>query len=191
MLLTALIATSIAADYRIDPDHSTLTFTVESALITAKGRFNSWVGSAQMDGDALETLRAVVTVDVASLDTGVRKRDNHLRTSDFFDVSDYPEATFQIIECVDEGEGKLTVAGPLAIKGVTHTVEFPLEVVVASPERYRLRGGFTIDRRRFGILTNPSINPIENLVTVAVDVNLLAVAPPPGEEAEGEAAPAE
>jgi len=72
--------------YRIDPERSQITFKAYSLLQNAEGRFHKFDGQITADPRNLATARLTVTIDVASIDTKIQKRDNHLKSTDFFDV---------------------------------------------------------------------------------------------------------
>src|ERR1043165_5468427 len=89
LVVTAFLAHSItfAADtYKIDPAHTSVTFSVRHLGINSvKGKFKEFDGALVLDGDTLN--EASGTIQVKSVDTGVAKRDDHLRTADFFDAA--------------------------------------------------------------------------------------------------------
>src|SRR5689334_20555774 len=80
--------------YQIDSVHSKLGFEVPHLVIsTVEGRFNTYQGKVSM-GKNLGDLKADIEVEVKSVDTGIEKRDNHLRSGDFFDAEKFPKMTF-------------------------------------------------------------------------------------------------
>jgi len=176
-----------AADYTADLNHSTLEFSVGSALFDAHGTFQTWSVTATLpDGADLSGLRGAVTVDVASVDTRVRKRDDHLRSGDFFDVAVHPKATFVIAGVTADGE-TLTATGALSLKGVEKELSIPLKVLYKDADRLRLTGEYVLKRRDFGIIFDSSVNPIGEEVTVRFDLNLMrdGAAPLPDPSAGG------
>jgi polyisoprenoid-binding protein YceI len=180
----------LAAEYDVDTDHSTLDFRIQSQLIDARGAFYDWKGTATIpdDGD-LNKLTGEVTVDVGSIDTRVRKRDNHLRSSDFFDVAEYPDATFVVTDSLLAAEDTLMITGQLTIKGVTQELQLPMTIVYSAPERLRLQGSFPINRRQFGLLYDSATNPIDDVASVSVDLNFMRREPPAEADAPGDDSP--
>src|SRR5438045_4501004 len=79
-----------AADlYKIDPAHSTVGFAVSHMVInTVHGKFNEFTGTLSLDGTAVK--EATGTIQAKSIDTGIEKRDDHLRSDAFFDVAKFP-----------------------------------------------------------------------------------------------------
>ena len=140
-----------AADYEIDVAHSLLDFTVESALIDATGTFNDWFGSATIENNDLETIKGKAVVKISSIDTRIEKRDNHLKSSDFFDSAQFPEASFQITSAKKTDDTHLDLTGTLSIKNIEHEVTIPMEIKYASEERYRLSGNAELSRSQFGV----------------------------------------
>jgi polyisoprenoid-binding protein YceI len=124
-LLAASIGSAQAAPvtYAIDPAHLSVHFIVNhlgySNLI---GRFNAVKGDIAFDRDAIENSKLNVSVDTASIDTNHAKRDDHLRSPDFFNVKEFPQMTFTAgkIEKTGDKTGKLI--GDLTLLGVTKPV---------------------------------------------------------------------
>lgn len=118
-------ATLAADTYTIDPDHTYVTFAVSHlGMSTMHGRINSTGGSFTLDMDA-KTGSITVDLDPASIDTGQQKRDDHLRSPDFLNVVEFPEAGFasSSVSLTDTGgtvEGNLTLLGQS--KPVTLTI---------------------------------------------------------------------
>jgi len=179
--LTALLLTGWvhAADYTVDVNHSVLGFSVQSALFDVSGTFGSWSGTAALpEGADLTALTGAITVDVASVDTRVRKRDEHLRSGDFFDVAAHPKATYTVAS-VTLAEDTATLTGALALRGVEKELSVPLTVLHQDKDRLRLAGQVVIKRRDFGIVFDSSVNPIGEEVTVTIDLNLVRDGAPP------------
>lgn len=80
--------------FRIQSEASEITFRATSRLMNADGRFSRFSGDVVVDPAALTSARISLTIDAASLDTGIEMRDNHLRSSDFFEVERFPTVTF-------------------------------------------------------------------------------------------------
>lgn len=101
-------------------------------------------------------------VDISSIDTKEKKRDEHLRTSDFFDVENHPELLFKSKRVEPRGGDRYLVTGDLTIRGNTKQVPLEVEVspVVADPwggERFAVTGKAHVSRREFGLHWNPAL----------------------------------
>jgi polyisoprenoid-binding protein YceI len=109
-----------AADtYKLDPAHTSVGFAIAHLVISeVEGRFNDVTGEVTLEKDALTGAKA--TIQVKSIDTKVEKRDNHLRTADFFDAEQYPTITF---ESTKVEKDKIT--GKFTMHGVTKEITFP------------------------------------------------------------------
>ena len=81
--------------FKIDPAHSTIAFKVRHLLGTAKGKFTKFSGTIEVDPEHPEKSSVTVSIQAASIDTAIAKRDEHLRGEDFFNVQKYPEITFK------------------------------------------------------------------------------------------------
>jgi polyisoprenoid-binding protein YceI len=186
MLSLALVLVSgpaTASVWKIDPDHSNIMFQVKHlGLAEVKGIFRKFEGTVNLEDDIAKS-SVKVTIDAASIDTGVEKRDEHLRTADFFDVAKYPTLTFVSKKVAPAGKGRLKVIGDLTMHGITK--EVVLNVVGPSKElkdpkgniRRGLAATTTINRLDFGLTYNSVLEngvlAIGNRVTIHVETELV------------------
>lgn len=160
--------------YEIDPSHTTMGFKVKHMLVTnVHGTFNTFSGHVVLDTADVTRSTAEVVIDVASIDTNAERRDNHLRSPDFFDVQRFPRLTFTGKRVEKEG-GQLFLAGDLAIRDVTRPVRIPFEL--AGPvdtgrggKRIGIEGTLTIDRHDYGLTWN---NLTEGVQVVGDEVEI-------------------
>lgn len=153
---TARIA---ATRWRIDPGRSRVEFRVRHfyGLITVKGHFKSYAGFLALDSEPAVEL----TIDAASLETGHGKRDEHLRSEDFFDVQAHPHVRFLADAATLERErlhvaGRLEAAGssvPLELDATLRGVDDELEVHAETSVNHRLLG---MTWSPLGLLRTPS-----------------------------------
>jgi len=133
------VSTALPADpitFDIDPTHSSVSFRVRHlGLSRVIGTFGSFHGSFTYDPDDPSNSSVSVTVDLASIDTGVERRDNHLRSADFFDVETYPTMTFASTEVRAVDAEHLEIVGDLTIHGITKSVVFEAEFLGMAPRR--------------------------------------------------------
>lgn len=107
-----------AGRWQVDPAHSSVEFRVKHMMIaTVKGRFTQFEGVLEAGED--RSVQARGTVQAASIDTQEPRRDEHLRSPDFFDVATYPEISFLSTDILSTGDAGLRVKGELTIHGVT------------------------------------------------------------------------
>jgi polyisoprenoid-binding protein YceI len=154
--------------YVLDPGQSQLRFHAVSRFVNADGRFGQFAGEIQLDPAAPERTAGRIVVDVASLDTASGRRDQHLRSEDFFATTRHPHATF-VVEAVRPEGGRWVVTGPLTIRGVTRPLSVPV-TVTASDGRVRVVGAFVVRRREFGVAYDSFLNPIRDEVRVSFDL---------------------
>jgi polyisoprenoid-binding protein YceI len=151
--------------FRIQPEASELTFHATSRLMNADGKFSRFAGDVTVDPADLKTARVTVSVEAASLDTGIARRDRHLRSEDFFQVEKFPAITFESLRV--EGAGRrLLVVGRLTLRGVTREVRVPVDVSVAG-NRLEARGQFDVKRTDHGMNYDSAVNPIGEQVRIA------------------------
>jgi len=120
-----------AETYRFDPAHSAIGFSVHQFLGTTKGRFTKFSGTINLDREHPEKSSVEAKIDVNSIDTGIKKRDDHLRSEEFFNVAKYPAMTFKSREVKRTGPESGDITGDLTMHGVTRPVT--LHVKLAAP----------------------------------------------------------
>lgn len=176
VLAPALIAaTPASAPERFvrDVAHSQLNFVAESRLLSAHGTFKQWDAEILFDAANVEATSLTITVDAASIDTRIERRDAHLKSNDFFAVDSFPQITFVSTFVNNAGEsGRLRITGDLTVRGKTKRITIParLNFFDAQNQMGRVTGEFTIDRTEYGVSFNSPVNPIENEVKVQFDV---------------------
>ncbi|MET9293959.1 YceI family protein [Streptomyces sp. NPDC003077] len=110
-------------NWQIDPDHSSVRFTARHiGLAAIHGRFNRFQGDLWIAPDMRDS-RVEVTIDAASIDSGVKMRDDHLRSAEFLDVERYPYLQFSGERFVPKGGSRWTVQGVLHLHGVSRSVQ--------------------------------------------------------------------
>jgi len=121
--LTALSGFAQAADYTIDPVHSSINFKVKHLSISyVMGKFSKFSGNIKFDEKNVPASKVKVTIDPASVDTGEPLRDKDLRSDNFFEVADYPTATFVSTGVTDMKDNKFQIMGKLTLHGITKPV---------------------------------------------------------------------
>ncbi len=142
--------------YAIDPAHTTVGFSVRHMAVSkVRGAFVGIQGSFEV-AERPEDSSVTVTIDPNSVDTRDETRDNHLRSADFFDVTNHPEWRFESIAVRTVKPGRFEVDGHLTIRGVTQKVELELELegVVTDPygnHRVGFSARTSINRDDFGV----------------------------------------
>jgi polyisoprenoid-binding protein YceI len=112
----------------LDPTHSELGFKIKHLMITnVSGWFNDFAAEAETDGDSFETAQIHVRVNMTSINTNNSQRDEHLRSSDFFEVKRYPELLFESTGVKKIDEENHRVYGNLTMKGITKPVQLNVE----------------------------------------------------------------
>ena len=181
ILLAAFFINSqaLAATYKIDADHTTVSFKIRHLLSNVQGRFNQFEGSFDYDPDKPETWKVTATVQAASIDTNVAARDKHLRSADFFDVEKYPALTFVSTEVTDNTPSSAKLHGLLTIHGVEKPAVFDLEILGVTKDPWgNTLAGFTaaakINRKDFGLTWNQAVETGQLLVGEEVTITLEA-----------------
>lgn len=183
--VTLLLLPVIArAGWEIDPAHSRIGFKVRHLMVsTVSGEFRKYRALIDIDDTAIEKSSVSVTIDTASIDTGIAKRDDHLRSADFFDVSKFPEMTFVGRRITRSAGGPILLAGDLTIRGITRPVTLTVTELtqpVKDPWGGERRGASAtaeINRKDFGLTWNRALETggvvVGDQVRIEIDLELV------------------
>jgi polyisoprenoid-binding protein YceI len=152
--------------WNVDDAHTEINFTVTHFFTPVTGSFQDFDIDLVFDAEEISNSHVAVKIDVASIDTGKEKRDNHLLSADFFDAEAHPYITFESQDFRAAANGEFVAVGDLTIKGVSREVELPLRVLGVTQiptemqemlggvtEVVSFAGGTTIDRGDYGVGT--------------------------------------
>lgn len=174
----------ISGDYALDAAHTRIGFSARHAMVTTvRGQFKEFEGKAHIDTANPADSSVTVTIQTASVDTGVADRDGHLKSADFFDVEQYPEITFVSTEVSRDGDD-WTITGDLTIKGVTKpvTVEFESTGSARDPFgnlRIGFEGGTSVSRKDWGLTWNAALETggvlVSDKVKLEFDISAIQI----------------
>lgn len=152
----------VAGTWTVDPAHSEIAFVARHLMVSkVRGRFNTFEGEIVTAPNPLDST-VTATVDLSSVTTGQEQRDNHLRSSDFFEIDKHPKMTYRSTGIRQDGED-IVMDGELTIKDVTRPVPLKLEINGFGPgiAPGETRAGFTatgeINRRDFNVNWNAAL----------------------------------
>lgn len=151
-----VVPESAPATWSVDHAHSKLGFKVRHLGISnVRGDFREYDVVLRMDGTDLSTLSAEATIQTASIDTDNDRRDNHLRSPDFFAAEEHPEMTFISTGVQNVDGSTFEITGNLTIRGTTHEVVLDAEFLGSASMGDEERAGFEatteIDRMDYGL----------------------------------------
>jgi polyisoprenoid-binding protein YceI len=177
-----LAAGAQAATYAIDQAHSSVSFKVRHMMVSkVNGVFESFSGTLEFVEGEPQDWSVEAAIDVASIDTSDAKRDEHLRSADFFDAENHPEMTFKSTGVEAGGDGYV-LTGDLTLMGVTKPVELALEFNGEIEDPWgNTRAGFSasgkLDRRDFGISWNKTMDKggivVGNEISIALEIEAI------------------
>lgn len=150
-----------AGTYNVDPMHSKIGFEIPHLVIsTVEGKFDKYEGSIEL-ADKFEKSRVNVAIDMSSIDTGVAKRDDHLKSPDFFDIAKHPQMKFESTGISGSPEN-FKVTGNLTIKGVTKKVTLDGKYLGTVKDGYgndkaAFQAKTKINRKDFGLTWNQMV----------------------------------
>ena len=178
-------------DWAIDANHSAANFSVRHNVVsTVRGKLGAISGKIEFDGKDVTSVKADVAVDMQAIDTQNDRRDNHLRSPDFFDVANHPTLTFKSKRVEPGSAGTFKLIGDLTIRGNTKEVALAVDGPSPIVQSAGRNGGVTvltgasattkISRKEFGVLWNnliESMPVVGDEVTITIDLELRRNAP--------------
>jgi polyisoprenoid-binding protein YceI len=140
----------VGGDYTLDKTHSQVGFSIKHLGISnVKGYFKNFDGEYSIDEKSAKFKKLMGTVEIDSINTDVEKRDNHLKSADFFDTQKFPKMTFVMTKYSgDKKKGKMS--GNITIRNITKPITFDVEI-----------GGFATDHfgtQKSSFVMNGKIN---------------------------------
>lgn len=181
------VGDSKAVTYNIDANHSTVGFAtpILGGLSKVRGKFTDFAVTINHDESDISKSSVTAKIKATSIDTGIEKRDEHLRTSDFFDVAKFPEINFQSKRV--EKRGKTFVAiGDFTLHGVTKEIALPFIITgkhVSKDDKTGeklVNAGYSIlwklNRQDYGISWRHSVDPNFIGDEIEIEINLITKA---------------
>ena len=177
-VIAAFAATSTAADkFAVDRSHSSVGFTVKHMVVSkVKGFFNDYTVDIVYDDKDITKSSVEVSIKTASIDTREAKRDDHLRSPDFFDAAKFPEIIFKSKRIEKSGEGFVAV-GDFSMRGVTKEIKLPFTFagVVTDPygnTRLGLSAATKLNRQDYGVSWSKTLDNGGLVVSDDVEVSI-------------------
>lgn len=171
LLLSSLLVSclvTVAQQYTPSATGSAVTFKIKNLGVNVNGSFTGLTGTIVFNAASLNSSQFAVSINAASINTGINARDNHLRKETYFNTTQYPQISFVSTRVTGSNvAGTYFVFGKLTIKNTTKEISFPFTV---TPEENNLRfkGSFKLNRRDYGV-GGSSITMSDEL-TVNLDV---------------------
>jgi len=177
-LLLILATGPQAKTFQIDPAHSAVTFEVRYMMLSnVSGSFTEFAGTFEYDPEHPDKWRTDAEIQAASINTGNKDRDDHLRSADFFTVEQHPTLTFRSKKVAKAGD-QWQLHGELSMLGETRPVVLDLELVGEMPDprtggtRMAWNATGTIDRKDFGMTWSKALDGGGLVVGDDVDIEL-------------------
>lgn len=169
--------------WSIDPAHSLIQFQVKHLMISnVRGNFNKFSGTITFDGKNYATVQAQATMDVASINTREPKRDDHLRSADFFNAAAFPKITFKSKRVEGIRGNTFNLIGDLTMHGVTkevilHVEATPIVKGMQGESRIGAQATTRVNRQDYGIKWNRSLDSggvvVSDEVQITLDLELI------------------
>ena len=182
-LALSLPAAASASTWALDGAHTDASFSVRHMMVSnVKGNFTKVEGTVELDEKDITKSKVSVTIDATTVNTDNEKRDEHLRSAEFFDVAKFPTITFESTK-VAKSKGGLKVTGNLTIHGVTKSVVLDVEgptKAIKDPwgmNRRGLSASTKINRKDFGLTWNNVLEAggvaVGDEVKITIDAELV------------------
>jgi len=178
----AVVSLSSAAlaneTYGFGPSGSTIGFSVHQFLGTTQGKFTKFNGKIDVNREHPENSSVTAQIDVRSIDTRIKKRDDHLRSAEFFNVDKYPQITFKSRSVKRTGPQSGDILGDLTIHGVTKPITLHVKLLTPLNDTSRTRWAITVDpiiRRDFNLMFSPATETVSGISqTVPINIGIEA-----------------
>ncbi len=176
--LLSIAAPAFAAEtFQFDKSHTTVGFQVRHIFTMLSGRFTDYTGTIQVDRARPESSTVEFTIQATSIDTAEPRRDQHLRSADFFDVATHPTITFKSTSVKPNGKDSFLVTGDLTMRGVTRQLTLPVTLLGEGKdpmgnEKMGLETSVTLNRKDFGLAWNRALETGAMLVGEEVKVQI-------------------
>ncbi|WP_422748791.1 YceI family protein [Mycobacterium sp. WMMD1722] len=145
---------ALAGDYRLAREASSISFSNKTfwGALTVNGSFTDFDGGGSRGADGAVTGQVVIRT--SSLTTGSRKRDEHLRSADFFAVTEYPEIKAVVTGARPAADSSLELQATLTVKDRTQPIVLPADVSVVDGRTVQVRTRISVERETFGVTGN-------------------------------------
>ena len=180
LIFAACVQSAVANEtYQFDQARSTIGFRVHQFLGTTNGKFTQFSGGIDLDSQHPEHSSVSARIQVSSIDTGIKKRDDHLRSPEFFNVAKYREITFKSRSVKQTGSQSGDIMGDLTLHGVTKPVTLRVKLVTPVSDEARTRWEVTTEplkRRDFGLMFGSATETVSGISQdVAIKIDIEAV----------------
>jgi polyisoprenoid-binding protein YceI len=176
-----LVASGVASakeTYKFDLSGSTIGFSVHQFLGTTRGKFNNFSGRIEVDREHPENSSVTAQIEVRSIDTRIKKRDDHLRSAEFFDVERSPRITFKSRSVKRTGPQSGDILGDLTMHGVTKPISLHVKLLTPLTDTAHARWSVTTDpitRRDFNLMFSSAVESLSGISqTVAINIEIEA-----------------
>jgi polyisoprenoid-binding protein YceI len=173
LLFTVLVALAAAVTWELNPEQSAVTFKIKNFGRQVDGTFKGMKAKIKFDEQNPKNSDMEASIDVNTIDTGIKKRDKDLKSSGYFDVGKYPEIRFKSKNISKSGKG-YSALGDLTIKDVTRQVEIPFTFENQGKHGV-FRGALSLDRLDYHVGGKSRILGDHVDINIVADVNNVSV----------------
>jgi polyisoprenoid-binding protein YceI len=185
-LAVTVVPATAQSTWNIDSAHSAAQFQVRHLMISnVRGEFGKMSGTASFDGKDYSSIKAEAVIDVPSISTREKKRDDHLRSPDFFDAAKYPTISFRSKRVENIKGSSFNLIGDLTMRGVTREVTLAVEATpmikgMSGERRIGAHATARLNRQDFGVKWNSTLDGggvvVGDEVQITLDLELIQAA---------------
>src|SRR5437762_281077 len=164
--------------YQFDPSGSTIGFSVHQFLGTTHGKFTRFSGKIEIDRERPENSSVTAQIDVRGIDTRIKKRDDHLRSAEFFNVEKFPQIAFKSHSVKRTGPQSGDIFGDLTMHGMTKPTTLHVKLLTPISDTSRTRWSVTTEpivRREFNLMFSSAVEAVSGISqTVTINIEIEA-----------------
>ena len=182
LILPAALSSAALANetYKFDQSQSTIGFKVHQFLGTTNGRFTKFSGEIDIDREHPEKSSVSAKIDVRSIDTRIQKRDDHLRSAEFFNVAKFPDITFKSRSVTRTGPQSGDIVGDLTMHGVTKPITLHVKLLNSisneAKQTHWAVAAEPLKRREFNLMFSQGAEAVSGISqTVAINIEVEAM----------------
>lgn len=174
--LCLFLTTSLLAQERmleVEPNHSTLGFRLSiSGFTEVTGKFTDYTIEATVDDADFAKSSFEARIKATSINTGIKERDEHLRTADFFDVEQFPEITFSTDSIRQVNYANYIAYGQFTMHGVTKAIDLPFTIIKKDGNTIGFKIRTSINRLEYGVGSGFSHTSMDDFLAANIQVEI-------------------
>ena len=173
LLFSTVVSNSQVRELQVEPNHSTIGFRISIAGFSAvTGKFTDFSIDLDWNESEITSSKLASEIQVKSITTGIPARDEHLRTSDFFDVEKYPLITFESDSIQQVDYAHLKVFGTFSMHGIEKKIVLPLQIIKIDGNTVGLRSRTSVNRLDYDVAADFKHDAMPNFLANEIQIEI-------------------